>query len=420
MRSCYVFLLLVGFIVAVQTQLTPPPECGALCLKNAIAASNCSSTDTLCICTDTQLTQTAELCVATTCTVRESLSTKNYSMATCGAPVRDETWSTLWLGIGFFILSLVTLLLRVLSRWVCDTPFYWDDYAMFGAIVSAAGFAGTSIALYVHGLGKDIWTVSFNDITYMLIAYYHGEWVYSIAVFFTMTSLLLFYLRIFPTRSVKIQVWIVMTVVILYTVLGALISINQCTPIRGAWEYWDGEEKFHCRNRNALGWASAIWKMVLDVAIILLPLRPLSQLALSKKKKAQVILMFAVGIFVTLVSMLRLRSLASFADSHNATWDYKEMGYWSQIEVHVGNVCACMPGIYSLLKKFWPKIIGTKQESSHMMDTIGSVKPKMKVQSRMRLTLGDEEDFVRLEDEDYVILNKGQPKAASIASKTSR
>lgn len=127
-------------------------------------------------------------------------------------------------------------------------------------------------------------------------AYYHGEWVYQLAVFFTMISLLMFYLRIFPIQSVRIQVWVVMGAVSLYSALGILISINQCTPVRGAWEYWHGEEKFSCRNRNALGWASAIIKMVLDIAIIIVPIKPLAKLGLSMKKKVQVMLMFAVGL----------------------------------------------------------------------------------------------------------------------------
>ena len=111
-----------------------------------------------------------------------------------------------------------------------------------------------------------------------------------------MTSLLMFYLRIFPIQPIRIQVYVVMGAVALYSALGIIISINQCTPVRGAWEYWHGEEKFACRNRNALGWASAIIKIILDVAIILVPIRPLAKLGMSVKKKVQVMLMFAVGL----------------------------------------------------------------------------------------------------------------------------
>lgn len=111
-----------------------------------------------------------------------------------------------------------------------------------------------------------------------------------------MTSLLMFYLRIFPIRYVRIQVWIVTTINTLYFVLGTIISVNQCTPVRGAWLYWDGTEHFNCRDRNALGWSSAVIKIVLDIAIIAIPIKPLLRLDLSRKKQIQVMLMFAVGL----------------------------------------------------------------------------------------------------------------------------
>ena len=117
----------------------------ALCLEQAIADSPCAATNRTCICTNAELTRSAEACVVQTCTIKESLSTKNYSMATCSVPWRDERWSTLWLGMGFFIVSVVAFALRMISRWVCETGLYWDDYFMVGAIISGAGFAVTSI-----------------------------------------------------------------------------------------------------------------------------------------------------------------------------------------------------------------------------------------------------------------------------------
>ena len=77
--------------------------------------------------------------------------------------------------------------------------------------------------------------------------------------------------------------------------------------------------------------------------------------------------------------------------------DYKAMGFWSQIEVHVGNVCACMPGIYSLLKYFWPKVIGSKKDTTDPY-TMESIKPANRGQSRLRSDIDDEENFTHLDD----------------------
>ena len=56
-----------------------------------------------------------------------------------------------------------------------------------------------------------------------------------------------------------------------------------------------------------------------------------------------VVLTVSPHISVTVVSILRLRSLVSFANSHNPTWDNYSVTLWSVIEINVGIICACMP-----------------------------------------------------------------------------
>lgn len=68
---------------------------------------------------------------------------------------------------------------------------------------------------------------------------------------------------------------------------------------------------------------------------------------------------------VTIVSILRLDTLSSFAKSTNVSWDGVPFGYWSSIELHVGIICACMPALYSLFKHYFPQVFsGTVQGKS--------------------------------------------------------
>jgi hypothetical protein len=76
--------------------------------------------------------------------------------------------------------------------------------------------------------------------------------------------------------------------------------------------------------------------------------------------------------------------------------DYKDMGFWSQIEVHVGNVCACMPAIYSLLKRKLPALLSAKESSSP--SAASGKEPKVRVQTSKRDDTLNEADFVRLDD----------------------
>lgn len=98
------------------------------------------------------------------------------------------------------------------------------------------------------------------------------------------------------------------------------------------------------------------------------------KLDLSWKKKIGIILTFCVGLFVTICSMIRLRALVDWTKSANATYDFAALAVWSLIELDVGVICACMPGMAGLfrrLKKRGAEYIQTKssQNASRAMGT---------------------------------------------------
>ena len=71
-----------------------------------------------------------------------------------------------------------------------------------------------------------------------------------------------------------------------------------------------------------------------------------------------------IVISVTIVSCLRLQSLVTFAASSNPTWDQVKVVNWSNIEVNVGIICACLPTLRVILVRMFPKIMGTTKASS--------------------------------------------------------
>lgn len=69
---------------------------------------------------------------------------------------------------------------------------------------------------------------------------------------------------------------------------------------------------------------------------------------------------------VTLVSILRLRTLVAIGKTTDFTYDVVSPGIWSIIEMDIGILCACMPGIRALLKNVFPKILGsTRNKNSY-------------------------------------------------------
>lgn len=108
-------------------------------------------------------------------------------------------------------------------------------------------------------------------------------------------SLHFFYLRIFPKKSFRIAIYIVMGITLAYGIVFILVSVFQCSPIKTAWLRWDGTAPGHCNNINLQGWTSAAINIVLDFVTLALPLRELSQMDLWRKKKIHICIMFSVG-----------------------------------------------------------------------------------------------------------------------------
>ncbi|KAK2791300.1 hypothetical protein FQN52_004977 [Onygenales sp. PD_12] len=242
--------------------------------------------------------------------------------------------------------------------------FHADDWAITVAMGFGLPLGGLAVVLADAGLGKDMWNVSFIDISYILKAssiFFVQEVVYFATMNTTKVSILFFYLRIFPAPHFRVITYVVMAITVGYGIALIFAVIFQCSPVDMAWNHWDGEHtNVKCSNINLIGWVSSAINIVLDVVIIVLPTRELFRLALSTKKKIHILLMFSVGFFVTIVSIIRLKSFLQFGNSRNPTWDHVPLGYWSTIEAHTSIVCACMPAIRALLRKVSPTLFSDR------------------------------------------------------------
>lgn len=256
-------------------------------------------------------------------------------------------------------LSAVVVMVRLshqmfLSSWV----FGLDDYTVF--IAWLAGIPAVVIidrGALPSGLGRDIWTLPFYKITNFIRWLYVLGVLYIVQVTFLKLTLLLFFLRMFPGTMTRRLLWITVGFTVAWGVPSLLLVIFECRPIPHLWEAWDTTPSPQCIDVNALAWSHAAISIVLDFWMLALPLFVVSRLQMSWRKKASVTLMFCVGTFVTIVSIIRLQSLIHFAVSKNYTMDQREAIHWSNIEVNTALICACMPNLRLIVGRFLPKLM---------------------------------------------------------------
>ncbi|KAH6974039.1 hypothetical protein EDB80DRAFT_742043 [Ilyonectria destructans] len=329
-----------------------------------MANSTCKDTDQGCLCSNQAFQMEAAGCITKSCTVKESLIATNSSQTSCGAPVRDNSRGAFVQAIALAIISALFVLQRFSAKIFWGAPIWLDDwFILLSYLTCFINMFFMVCGTIPHGLGRDIWTLSPADITTFGIYLYAGGFAYMATLPLLKLSLLFFYLRIFPTQSVR---RVLLGTVILNAVSGIAFCLAfgfQCQPVSYFWNQWDGEHQGHCANSNAIVWGHAAVGIAIDIWMLIVPLSQLKALNLDWKKKVGVGIMFCVGTFVTIISILRLHSLIGFTlHVPNPTQGSLGITTWSIIEMNIGIICACLPSLRILLARLFPRILGTSNQ----------------------------------------------------------
>lgn len=105
-------------------------------------------------------------------------------------------------------------------------------------------------------------------------------------------SILLLYLRIFPSPRFRIILTISMTLMVCHGLAFFFAVTFQCIPVRSI---WDREIPGRCVNLQALIYTGAGFSIFEDFAIMFLPVWELKGLNLSRRKRIALGFMFALG-----------------------------------------------------------------------------------------------------------------------------
>ena len=107
-------------------------------------------------------------------------------------------------------------------------------------------------------------------------------------------SILLFYLRIFPSTAIRWSVWILFAFTIAYSLASVLVNIFSCNPISGSWNLQDAAIAV-CINRPAFYFAQAGLGIFADIATVVAPLPALRALRLPTRQKVGVAVLLTMG-----------------------------------------------------------------------------------------------------------------------------
>lgn len=282
--------------------------------------------------------------------------------------------------IVFFAVTPIFLGIRLYNRISRRTGLGWDD----GTII-VSYFCTLTVMIFMMvsvdaGFGKHVKSLSRPDRLKALQMFYIAQIFYKLTINLTKASILLLYRRIFVQQWFQYCCNTLICIVTAYCIATMASSIWQCTPIPFA---WDKSLNGSCISMIKNWYANAGFAIATDVLILCLPMQPMWASKLPMNQKRALMLVFALGGFVTVTSILRATTLNFSITSPDVTYDILST-LWTMIEMNVAIICACLPMCRMVLGWMLPGLFGsTTVPSTHKYPPpSGSFDPTMTIGHR--------------------------------------
>ncbi|OGM45087.1 hypothetical protein ABOM_006658 [Aspergillus bombycis] len=316
----------------------------------------------------------------------------------------------------FTCLATCATALRIYTRAFMVKQMGIDDWAILSSLACSWVFFG----LFVGGLFP---TSSFKSSNFVHIAehlrpevtYLMGEhienippevfvkqmmcfWVtvpmYQASLIITKAAILFQYLRIFVTPRMRLACYGLVAFLAIYGAWAFFTGWLVCVPVK---KLWDDSVHGFCFNKKALWLSNSAIHIFTDILILLYPMPIVRSLQLPRPQKIALTAVFAVGVLVTVTSILRLQSLLIISQSTDPTYDNPPAAMWSAIECNVAIICACLPVMRPLISRLIPRIFSTRSNGSRSKPTNGylnSIQRTQRAQPRTSVVGGTSDHYM--------------------------
>ncbi|KAK4215225.1 hypothetical protein QBC37DRAFT_439622 [Rhypophila decipiens] len=215
----------------------------------------------------------------------------------------------------------------------------WDDGSIVVSWVFATAVSALMIASCSYGFGQHFANISPSNKLMTLKLFYIAQAFYKLTINLTKISILFLYLRIFVKKWFRATCLTLLALVIGYMVATFAASVWQCTPISRA---WDKSVSGTCISITANWYANAGFSISTDFVILALPMYPIYTSMLPLGQKIALMVVFALGVFTTITSILRMQTLNFSIKSPDMAYDI-DSSIWTMIEMNLAIICACLP-----------------------------------------------------------------------------
>ncbi|KAK1451877.1 TAM domain methyltransferase [Colletotrichum melonis] len=255
-------------------------------------------------------------------------------------------------------LAAIAVALRFLARRIQSNKLWLEDWLITVSLTAAAVHVFISIGYMIpNGTGKHIWVAPTSATRAWAIGLFVSEVAYTVTLSTVKWSTLALYWRIFNARkSIRYYIWAMTGIVLAWFIAVILVTIFQCLPVHAFWARYDtvnplSSDQYTCGVDVKMFFkGNSIPNIITDALVVLLPIPYVWKLQLHKAQKFALAGIFALGTFVTVVSMARLNVILLVdLTSPDITWNFIDTIIWTNVEANTAIICACLPCLKPIL-----------------------------------------------------------------------
>ncbi|MCJ1317914.1 hypothetical protein MMC15_003241 [Xylographa vitiligo] len=324
----------------------------------------------------------------------------------------------------FESLAIVAVILRLWSRRIQGAVLVLNDFAILAALLFTTGLAALIIlSVAWAGEGQAFKNVPPQDQGRIFMTFVFEQPVWGAANALVKISILHLYVTIFPNPTFRKICYVMMAVSTVFFVTILLEVFLLCMPFV---YNWDKTIEGTCGNQTLALLMIGSANLIIDAIIVVLPLPLLWRLQLPIWKKIGLLVMFSLGAFTCVVTLLRIIRIenTNLADT-DPTISGAIIAQWSILEPTIAIVNSCFPTIRPVLNKYSPSVAWTKRftsKNSSGRPSTPSTRYALSSKASPSSTISGKKQFQRLEDDMYLLQevpvtsNKGLPSASNYYS----
>ncbi|KAK4040275.1 hypothetical protein C8A01DRAFT_15817 [Parachaetomium inaequale] len=243
--------------------------------------------------------------------------------------------------------AAIFVLGRCVSRFILIRNPGADDFLMVGAMLLTIGYVVNLFILRDNNLGFPITTLSLDNMVVFMKVTLAIQAMYYANVFCIKTSIVLTYLRFAVSRTFRIVCWVTIAVHSVFFAVCLIVTLAQCRPLAKMWDLV-GAVEGTCINSTAFFYFTSAFNIITDIWILILPIKTLRSIQRPGRERLALFLLFGVGAFATVASIVRLHTIYIYTLATDPFRDGIPVNLWSIIEVTIAIVCGSVPGIKPL------------------------------------------------------------------------